>query len=355
MSREWRTVCVQYHDTAAFDDLILDAVRPLLAELAAAGVEDAYFLRHWRRGPHLRVNVRATAGSWDGVVLPAVHRVIGGFLVRQPSSVTLDVAALLPEHRRLAEREHELGELSPPRPDNTISVEPYDSRAHVLGGTAAAELLARFHTATTPAAFRALEAIRAQGQRLWTAFDLMVATAQAFCPDGIRLGYVSFRAHAETFLLDRADQPRMRAEWNRIQHRLRPALAARLADPGSPAVRDWLDAVDSLRERLFASLDSGALRMDSYEFGHVPPAGASAFVTELMTNREFHDRVLPSAAFRRYRLLLNLLYLQLTRLGVRAAERYLLGHLIANTVEAVHGVDAATQLRTRTAETARSR
>lgn len=355
MSEEWRTVCVHYYDTATADDLILDAVRPLFAELSAAGVESAYFLRHWRRGPHLRLNVRTTPQRWDEVVLPAVHRVIGDFLLQHPSSVALDFAALLPEHRRLAEREQEPGELSPPRPDNTISVDPYDSRAHVLGGAEAAELLADFYSETTPAAFSALETVRAQGQRLWTAFDLMVATAQAFCPDGLRLGYVSFRAHAETFLLDRADQPRIRGEWDQIYRHIRPALAPRLTTDAVPAARDWLDAVTSLCDRLFALLDSGALRMDSYEFGTTPPAGASPFVSELMTNRDFHDHVLPSPLFRRYRLILNLLYLQLTRLGVRAAERYLLGHLIANTVEDVHGVDAATQLRARTADTARSR
>ena len=68
-----------------------------------------------------------------------------------------------------------------------------------------------------------------------------------------------------------------------------------------------------------------------------------------MTNRQFHDRVLPSAPFRHYRLLLNLLYLQLTKLGMKPAERYLLGHLIANTVEDSYGVDAATQFRTHSA------
>jgi hypothetical protein len=94
--------------------------------------------------------------------------------------------------------------------------------------------------------------------------------------------------------------------------------------------------------------------MENHEFGWQPPAGASTFVRELMTNRHFHDHVLPSAPFRHYRLLLNLLYLQLTRLGVRPAERFLLGHLIANTVEDVYGLDAATQLRTRTANTGNS-
>jgi hypothetical protein len=357
---QWRTVCVHYYDTAATDDLILDGVRPLFAELFPAGVQAAHFLRHWRRGPHLRLNFRTTEERMDGAVLPAVNRVIGGFLRARPSRVPLDVAALLPAHRRLAHREQERGELAPPRADNTISVERYDSRAHALGGIRAAELLADFHTATTPAAFAALRAVRAQNQRLWPAFDLMVATAQAFCPDGIQLGYLSFRAHAEAFLLERADQQRMRAEWDRTYQRIRPVLAARLAHAvapadGTDARRAWLDAVTAMRDRCFALLGSGELRMENHGFGRQPPAGAIPFVRELMTNRHFYDHVLPSAPFRHYRLLLNLLYLHLAKLGVRPAERSLLGHLIANTVEDVHGVDAATQLRARTAATASQR
>jgi hypothetical protein len=275
----WRTVCVHYYDAAAIDDLILDGVRPLFTELIPAGVEAVHFLRHWRRGPHLRLNFRTTGERMDQVVLPALNRVIGGFLRARPSTVSLDVAALLPEHRRLAERERERGELAPPRPDNTIGVERYDSRAHVLGGIRAAELLADFHTATTPAAFAALLAVRAQNQRLWTAFDLMIATAQAFCPDGIQLGYLSFRAHAESFLLERADQQRMRAEWELMYQRIQPVLATRLAHAVSPtgetaARRAWLDAVIAMRDRCFALLDNGELRMENHEFGGTPPAPA---------------------------------------------------------------------------------
>jgi len=349
----WRTVCVSYHDTSTMDDLILDGVRPAFAELSGA----AYFLRHWRRGPHLRLNILATEEELQATVLPVLQRTIGGYLRAHPSTAAMDLAVLLPEHRRLAAAERDRGPLWPPRPDNRLELEPYDSRADVLGGEPGAELIADVYSATTAAAFGALDAMRTERQRLWTAFDLMVATAHAFCPSGLPLGYVSYRAHAETYLVDLAQQQRMRAEWERINDEVRPALHARLADIVSTDARsgppgEWIAALAGVSERCFAVLDTGALRMDDYEFGMRPPPQASPFVRELMTNRDFHDRVLPSAPFRHYRLLLNLLYLQLTRLGVRPAERYLLGYLVANTVEEAYGVDAITQLRTNSAKTA---
>lgn len=49
--------------------------------------------------------------------------------------------------------------------------------------------------------------------------------------------------------------------------------------------------------------------------------------------------------FRRYWLLLNLLYLELTRIGPRPVDGYLLCHLVPNAVEQSYGVDAVESLR----------
>src|SRR5262245_25240965 len=126
---KWRTVCVSYHDVSTMDDLILDAVRPAFAELTGA----RYFLRHWRRGPHLRLNFLATDEELHATVLPVLRRTVGDYLREHPSRSAVDLAALLPEHRRLAEQERDAGPLWPPRPDNRLAREPYDSRADVLG------------------------------------------------------------------------------------------------------------------------------------------------------------------------------------------------------------------------------
>lgn len=69
-----------------------------------------------------------------------------------------------------------------------------------------------------------------------------------------------------------------------------------------------------------------------------------------LTHSEFHrarennelywKHLRNEAGFQRYRLLLNLLYLHLNRLGIRPFERALLGHMAANTVEAQLGLSA---------------
>ncbi len=346
----WHTVCVSYHDEEASPDLLLDAVRPLFAGLAAP----AYFVRHWRRGPHLRLNVRTTPDDLHGTVLPAVRLRVGGYLRDHPSTAHLDLARLLPTHQRLAAAELDDGPLWPPRPDNHIETEPYDSRAAVLGGPAAAAFVADFHATATPAAFAALADIRAAGgQRLWTAFELMAATAHAFSGGGVELGYVSFRTHAEIFLARHPARDRVRAAWDRVYATTRPELRARLcavtSARGATGARGmWLDALRPVRDRGAELIGAGAMPMDRAA-PEPDPGEPTPFLRTLLANDDFRYRMMPSPAFLRYRLLLNLLYLQLTKLGVRPAERGMLGHLLANTVEDVYGVDAATLIARRSA------
>ncbi|WP_327287164.1 thiopeptide maturation pyridine synthase [Streptomyces sp. NBC_01198] len=345
----WHTLRVDHFADAGRSDLILDAVRPLFGELSGQ-VGAAYFLQHWRRGPHLRLNVLTTPEVLDAVVLPAADRTVGAHLRERPSRSALDVRALLPRHRELAAVELDDRPLGPPSTDNTLSTEPYDSRAGVLGGPAAAALIAGFYVAANPAAFSALEAARAERQRLWAAFDLMAATAHLFSGGGVSRGYVSFRAHADTHLTRTADQRRTRAAWDRLHRAAAPALAGRLRQVvtavdscgGPPHVRDWAAALRTVREPALALADAGGLTMDHPSR---PARGSTPFLRELLANEDFQLRMKTSVPFRRYRLLLNLLYLQLTRIGIRPDERYLLCHLVAGTVEDAYGVDAATVVR----------
>jgi hypothetical protein len=345
----WHTVCVHYHDERGHDALLLDAVRPLFAQLVDA-VDGAHFTRHWRRGPHLRLNVRTTPESLRRTVLPAIRATVGDYLRRRPSTSTVDPLTLVEAHRSLARAERDDGQLWPWRQDNSVHEEPYDSRAAVLGSQEAAELIADFHVAANESAFAALAAMRAGAGRLWSAFDLMVTTAHACAAGGVSRGYVSFRAHAEVFLAGTTAPEDLREAWQRAYRQAAPMLRERLTrattGESSEPARLWLDALATVRARGFALVDGDRLRMDNAPAGRPVPPEVSPFLRELITNDDFHERFMPSPAFRRYRLLLNLLYLHLTRIGIRPAERYLLAHLVSNTVENVFGVDPVAVLRT---------
>jgi len=67
----------------------------------------------------------------------------------------------------------------------------------------------------------------------------------------------------------------------------------------------------------------------------------SAFHSLIDGNLAYRQALYNDRWFQCYRLMLNLLYLQLNRLGIRPIERYMLCHLAANTVEQLFNISAA--------------
>jgi hypothetical protein len=343
---DWHTIHVYYHDDDK-DALILEAVRPLFDRLAGQ-VDAASWTRHWRQGPHLRLNVLADKETVHRSVFPAAQEIVGGWLDANPSTRQLDPVAVLPDHHVLAEAENERGPLMPWPANNSLRLGRYDRRVEVLGSEEMAGLLADFYADTTPISFRMTERSGA-GQRLMLAFDLIVATVHALSTAGIRDGFVALRSHAEAYLNGRKENRLLRDGWDRHYRRHSATLATRLAgvvatiDGSHDAavfVREWVDLLRRYRSRAeelvarqqfyLPPLDSGA---DS------GMSAASPFHAALVAGPRW-ARLRDSTAFALSRLLINYTYLQLTRLGVAPGERFLLCHLAANVVEDQYDVSA---------------
>ncbi|WP_393916412.1 thiopeptide maturation pyridine synthase [Halostreptopolyspora alba] len=344
----WHSAHVHYH--ANQDDLLLDAVRPLLAEVRES-VPRAYFVRHWRLGPHVRLHFRCTSDRWYDTVRPAVERTIVDYLRANPSMTPVDEGAEIAKHRELARLEREEGELTPFAPDNSLRFRPYEQRLHVLSTVEAAELLAEFHTDATDLVLAILEYARAGGDRRGACLAAMVAVAHTMCPPLTR-GFVSFRSHAEGFLANCADPEGTRALFDRqyrrnaaaLRHQVRGTLAAlagaakpradRAPDELGEFTRRWATLASTYRERALPLIAAGHIGLDGAE---EPQAESAA-----MRTSDFHRRLRASDSwealrdaewFRCYRLLLNYLYLQMNRIGISPLERFLLCHLLAEAVE----------------------
>src|SRR4051812_24958765 len=102
---EWFAADVHYYDERK-DALILDCVRPVLAGLRG-DVAEAFFVRHWRQGPHLRLRFLTTADVFEARVMPTLIAEVGAYLEAHPSSTPIDAERMLPTYRRLAEQEME--------------------------------------------------------------------------------------------------------------------------------------------------------------------------------------------------------------------------------------------------------
>ncbi|MET8862782.1 thiopeptide maturation pyridine synthase [Nonomuraea sp. NPDC004580] len=358
----WHCVHVYYHAPDK-DALLLDAVRPLLEGLRGE-IEQAYVLRHWRQGPHVRINVKAAPEVWERVVRPRVDEVVGAYLREHPSTVVLDPAGSLPRHRLMAMREQERGPLTPWPPDNSIRDAAYDSRRHVLGTDEEAELLAAFYTDATPLLFGMLEHVR-DGQDGKTGLALSLMLTIAHTSQRIDRSYLSFRMHAEGYLTWAADPAAARASFERVFAERRAALTGRvrdvvacLDDPGAaavPFVREWAALLERYRPRIAAMMDDGRLVQPAIEPGEAfaarpgepraPHREPSELQRLVFDNPAYHEAIFRSPAFRRYRVLLNYTYLHLTRLGLTPLDRFRTCHLLADAVEDVYGVSGVAALR----------
>ena len=365
---QWRAAHIAYFDDDT-DQLLLHAVRPLIERLADR-VESVYVLRHWRRGPHLRLVVAAQPALFATVVEPAMAEIVGGYLRRHPSTaVPPDQAALLPLHRRLADAEREPGPLTPFYPDNSITWAEHDRRIEVLGCPVGADELALFYAGTNDLLFRHLEAVAAGVPRETLALRLMLATAHMLCrhPEdaSVRRGFVSFRSHAEGYLstvgpqVREAFEQRYTANREVLTAQVRAVVAAFDEAPESGAdsstddggaeadarlLRDWVAAIDPLGARWTALYAAGEIPEaeipDDEENGIGGLLDASPMHRAIAGSTAYKQMMYRDPRFLRYRLMLNYTYLHLSRLGVPGLSRYLLCHLAANAVEEVYGVSA---------------
>lgn len=343
-----------HHHGPDTDRLLVEAVRPLVVDLDRLGCQP-WFVRHWRRGPHLRLTVRADEAALRDVVLPAVRAHLDPALAARPVT-PVEVDAVLPLHRRLAELELDDGPLVPWYPDNSWHLAPYDERLAVHGTAEASALTASFLHETNADAFTLVDEALARGDggRRAAVFDIMVLLADRLAVGGLPFGYLSYRSHADAYLAQVPDGDRRRRAWDdyhrthataladRIDALLGPAGDAHPAGGFVAAVARYQERGCDLRRRGLLPLgdDAGTGPDRTAEMARLSP-----FHRALVGNDAWWNGVRTSVEFAGYRLALNLTYLQFTRAGLVPEHRYLLCHLVARTVEERTGRDAVDVVR----------
>ncbi|GIH05364.1 hypothetical protein Rhe02_34310 [Rhizocola hellebori] len=350
----WYSAHVYYYDRNQ-DDLLLDAVRPLFAEFATMeGVGRWYWQRHWRLGPHVRLNVRATEAAWTKQVQPLIDRVIGDYLREHPSAGTASPERDLPSHRQLAALEQEHGPLMPWQPDNSIHYTDYDRRLHVLGTQQSSDLLADFHAVTTPIADACLELARKSGDRFDIPLSFMFATAARGCPP-IEKGFLSYRSHAEGFLANSSNPAGFRERFEQLYWTNAEMLQRQLTsvlgflDGGEqepPLMSEWASIVDIYHSRALALHRAGHLVLQAIVTPEQAQATQAApghlnvsdFHRALLGNDEIRTELAAAEWFAVYRVLLNYQYLLFNRLGMAPVQRFTLCYLAARTVEEAYQI-----------------
>jgi thiopeptide-type bacteriocin biosynthesis protein len=138
------------------DRLLTDAVHPLLCELAERGLaEDAFWLRYWDGGPHLRLRVRLTAPGLAPRARAEIQARCVDYLRQNPAPSNLTEAEYTTIAASLAELEH-AGAPLPLQKHDTVRFMPYRREHHIYGDGAAMDAVEEHFVESSSLAMRVL-------------------------------------------------------------------------------------------------------------------------------------------------------------------------------------------------------
>ncbi|MFJ3923419.1 lantibiotic dehydratase C-terminal domain-containing protein [Streptomyces sp. NPDC090022] len=248
----WQALHVFY--AANPQPLLVNCVRPLIAELSAEGLlAGHFFINYWLEGPHVRLRLRPATPAAEPEVRRRAEEAVTAFLRTRPALYEVDSGFLNEFYNTLFDIEFPEGDraafMGPDgrmnlRPNNSFSYEPYEPEFGKYGGPAGIEL-AEWHFAHS--SDLVIDALRRMNLHLRTVLlgtsaQLMMVMAGVFLPDREELGdyldrYYTFwhQAFPGTGFIGSG-------EYDRTYAQTAPGLARRFA-----AVREALAGQDTVR------------------------------------------------------------------------------------------------------------
>lgn len=356
----WHTLRI-YDHAKDKKGLILDGIRPVIDKLRGEGLlHRVYFLRHWVRGPHIRLNMECDPDTFRLLVRPRVVIHLENYFREHPSS-SIDEKKLLPYHQELAKMELVNEPLSPFYPNQSIQDAPYDTKTFL--GKEGLRLKEDYCTETYDFVIHFLERARHQQEAfLYDMIHLMVGMVASI--NDIRRTYLSFRSHSESMLHAYDRTGKLRAYFQSKYKENRESIhkviieTIRLVETGNsfvdPIFKEWIEFVKRFYAKVKELVLQGKVRPPlpqdlepHYRKTGVPEQWVVSEHSDfhnLLYSQKNIESFLDSPYFKSFRLMLNFLYTTFSQLGVKPIERFYLGFLVANAVEDIYGINWRDQL-----------
>jgi hypothetical protein len=360
MNTQWQCIYVYYYDTNK-DALLLDCIRPLFQTLRARGwTEHLYFVRHWYGGPHLRLQMAADPVLFRESIVPYVQGEVECYLRQHPSTAIFTAEDSQNQYER--RKTYNAHEYVPLRPNNSLEIAPYEDLSATVGSVAAARLLETYCEETGDAAFALIEQTRNNyTARLNLCFDQLVAivATSPFLP--LDRAYMSYRSHAEGFIVGEpeTEEPRLRRErlekayrqrYVAVKQHLRRLLA--LLTNAPERLPAWLTSMIELHriygQQAYEAAQTGLFQLkkhaDTAQARQSMRLEESEYLSTAFSSPAVLDYI-DSPVIVAHRTSLNLLYLHLNRIGMLNEDRYMLDYYIASAIEELLKIDPLVRMR----------
>jgi len=348
----WHSIRVYYYDVNK-DALLLDCIRPLFATLRSSyGIERIYFTRHWEGGSHLRLHVYTDTPSFEHVIGPYIIEEVGSYLRVHPSGGSFSVEEAVRQHERRGKMVPGGLAYTAPVPNNSILITPYDLVERV-GTAGTTQLLEDYYVDTNDLTFTIIEQTRNNyTARLNACFDQLLAFIAGVSRITLKIAWMSYRSHSEAYIVcePTVENPRLRRQrleqafrerHDVILRRIRRLLERIETAPEQLA--PWLSSMISIQhcyyERTLQGVLDGSVKLNGtdneYQWADDPQPS-------VLATSSFHAAMAGNAATQQMqrhpyaltnRIILNFLYLNLSRLGMLNEDRYILDYYIAEAIE----------------------
>ncbi|MEV1011518.1 lantibiotic dehydratase C-terminal domain-containing protein [Streptomyces sp. NPDC049881] len=282
----WQAVHVHY--AANPRPMLLNCVRPLVAELEADGLLDGwFFINYWLEGPHVRLRLRPSAPAAEPEVRARTEAAVDRFLAERPALYEVDSGFLNEFYNQLFDIEFGAGDRAPYldadgrmnlRPNNSRAWQRYEPEYGKYGGPAGvalAEWHFRHSSELVTDAFRDKN-LHLRTVLLGTSAQLMMVMSACFVAEDAALAgylddYYTFwhRAFPDTGFIGSTEYERKADEVGpplaRWYARIRDAVAA--GEPGRlPALlARWAAHCAELAARVRELADGDGLVFRSWD------------------------------------------------------------------------------------------
>ncbi|MET7464710.1 thiopeptide-type bacteriocin biosynthesis protein [Nonomuraea sp. NPDC005501] len=261
---DWVSAHVFYHEN--LDALLTDAAGPLIAELAGRGLaEDAFFLRYWDGGPHLRFRALPTDPAHRAEVERVITERFEKYLAENPAGRSMSRQDYAAVGEALARWEGLPGHTAQLAPNNSVAFIPYRREHDRYGTGASMEAVERHFTESSRIALGLLSAGLRPEDRTTAGTAMILLTWFCGEQDAARLApWVRVDQDrpgdvTEAGLAGATAQP---TEHHRDRvvglARAMRELARHLEQVSGPgSLADWARSVSTLREALAAEAAAG--------------------------------------------------------------------------------------------------
>ena len=174
----WLSCHVFYHDDS--DRLLTELLLPMLAELRQRGlVQRQFYLRHWERGPHVRVRTQ-TLPAHQAEAREEIERRVTNYLAKHPGGTDTDPSRLTTALRRLNELENGTGAtVSAAEPPNSLRWIDYRPELAKYGGPQGVAVAEDVFDTSTVLAGEVVQRVGEGRVRLGVALQFLLLAARA--------------------------------------------------------------------------------------------------------------------------------------------------------------------------------